>query len=99
VLAAVTRAPLLFGSFNRSQALALATKVSKSIDDEDKERAGAASRESGKLMGDIQFLVLIVTIILCTVYVSNVVYLAGKAIREQVVRSADMIRESQHHAE
>jgi hypothetical protein len=50
-------------------------------------------------MGDIQFLVLIATIILCTVYVSNVVYLAGKAIREQVVRSANMIRESQHHAE
>lgn len=50
-------------------------------------------------MGDIQFLVLIATIILCTVYLSNVVYLAGKALREQVVRSADMIRESRHSAE
>ncbi|MET3911904.1 ABC-type spermidine/putrescine transport system permease subunit II [Bradyrhizobium sp. S3.3.6] len=50
-------------------------------------------------MGDIQFLVLIATIILCTAYVANVVYLAGKAIREQVVHSANMIRESRHLAE
>ena len=58
-----------------------------------------AEEEKSGTLGDIQFLVLIATIILCTVYVSNVVYLAGKAIREQVVRSANMLRESQHDAE
>lgn len=37
-------------------------------------------------MSGFQFWVLITTIVLCTVYMSNVVYLAGKAIREQMAR-------------
>jgi hypothetical protein len=40
-------------------------------------------------MSDFQFLVLLTTIVLCTVYMSNVVYLAGKAIREQMARQRD----------
>jgi len=40
-------------------------------------------------MSDLQFLVLIGTIVLCTAYLANVVYLAGKAIREQMARQRD----------
>jgi hypothetical protein len=40
-------------------------------------------------MSDFQFWVLIATIVLCTLYMANVVYLAGKAIREQMARQRD----------
>jgi hypothetical protein len=78
-------------------------EVSKCIDDEDKERAEQPEEEkSGKLMSDIQFLVLLATITLCTVWIVFVVARAAKAICEHVVRAANMLRESErwrHHAE
>jgi hypothetical protein len=45
-------------------------------------------------MSDIQFLVLLATIILCTVWIVSVVARAAKAICEHVVRAANM-RESE----
>ena len=53
-------------------------------------------------MSDIQFLVLLATITLCTVWIVFVVARAAEAICKHVVRAANMLRESErwrHHAE
>ncbi len=46
-------------------------------------------------MSDIQFLVLLATIILCTVWIVFAVARAAKAICEHVVRAANMFRDSE----
>lgn len=42
-------------------------------------------------MSDVQFFILIATIVLCTVYLSNVVFLARKAVCDQIARSTNLI--------